>query len=949
MKKIISIIALALISICLLCLSSCSKSVNEVKNVEIDYDTLTISWDRVQGAKSYTVTVSGTEFEKITKDNKYSLEYLDPGVYEIKIKANGDGIEKKDSGWVSHPFTRDTESGLRYKLINNNTEYQLVSLGTASGDVVMDSLYRNKPVTSIADKAFAGNTRITSFKIGAYVTEIGASAFARCSELTEVTFAEGCKVTTFGKNCFQSCKKLTSFTFPDTVEVVSDYIFSWCTALESVTFGKNTTKVSLYAFSNCKALKEVTFTDSLKTIGEYAFSDCEALAKADFGNSLETIDPYAFYNCITLSDLNIGTSIKIIDEYAFGNCDGLTSFTVPDSCEKIMSCAFRYCDNLEAATLGAGLTYIGAGAFYNTKLYNDAENALVIGNWYLNCKDKEITEVKLPSGVYGIADSAFYGCKALVTINVTGVKYVNNSAFYGCSELTMARFDSSLLNVGAYAFKDCKKLLNVILGSKLESIGDYAFSKCEKLQPNKISQDNKQTLTNFPETLTSIGVGAFNGIKAQTDGGIIYVGGWLVGTDLGPGNGLSGLNVKAGTVGIANYALYQVSIVPPEDLKTFALVLPDSVKYIGRGAFYQIAAYQKYMVTISPLPKNLVSIGDYAFYGNYNACFGGYDRVLAIPDSTEYIGRSAFYGCEEIYSLSIGQNVKTISPYAFYGCKNIGADLPSEKDGEPATPGYITFSEGLVTISDKAFYGCVSLRDVTLPDSLTTLGSRAFYKCTGIESLKIGAGLKEIPDYAFYNSESLQTLVIPEGVTSIGKYAFKGCSNLTSLSIAGSVKNIGSFAFFGASKLSTLTIPEGVTTIGKHAFRGMAMAQSIIIGSTVTDIDAHAFYGAINAMIYVGAGANTEGWDQRWNSSYAPVMYSVTLSEDQTYVVSFVKGAENPDNLISSEAKNYAPVREGYSFLGFATEKDATVAKYDMQNVRKASDGTTLYIVWAAK
>ena len=126
----------------------------------------------------------------------------------------------------------------------------------------------------------------------------------------------------------------------------------------------------------------------------------------------------------------------------------------------------------------------------------------------------------------------------------------------------------------------------------------------------------------------------------------------------------------------------------------------------------------------------------------------------------------------------------------------------------------------------------------------------------------------------------------------------------------------------------------------------MSVAQSIIIGSTVTDIDAHAFYSAINAMIYVCDGADTTGWDERWNSSYAPVVYNVTLSADKTYVVSFVKGANNPDNLIAGEAKNYAPVRAGFGFIGFATDKDATEAKYDMQTVRRASDGTTLYIVW---
>ena len=112
---------------------------------------------------------------------------------------------------------------------------------------------------------------------------------------------------------------------------------------------------------------------------------------------------------------------------------------------------------------------------------------------------------------------------------------------------------------------------------------------------------------------------------------------------------------------------------------------------------------------------------------------------------------------------------------------------------------------------------------------------------------------------------------------------------------------------------------------------------------------AHAFYGANNTMIYVCQGADTTNWDVRWNSSYAPVFTDVTLSEDKTYVVSFVKNEKNPDNLISSEAKYYYPLRDGYNFVGFATEAGATEAKYTMETVRKASNGTVLYVVWAAK
>ena len=102
--KALRIIILTLVIACLLVFSvSCSKKIDEISNIKLDEDTLTITWDRVYGAKDYTVSVSGQDYDKTSRNNKYSLEYLDPGVYEIKIKANGDGIEKKDSDWVVMP------------------------------------------------------------------------------------------------------------------------------------------------------------------------------------------------------------------------------------------------------------------------------------------------------------------------------------------------------------------------------------------------------------------------------------------------------------------------------------------------------------------------------------------------------------------------------------------------------------------------------------------------------------------------------------------------------------------------------------------------------------------------------------------------------------------------------------------------------------------------------
>ena len=934
-NKIKLLISFCLVVLCLLLMVSCSDTLDEINedSLKLDTDTLTLTWDRVLGARSYTIQITGQDFEKSSKQPKYSLEYLEPGTYEINIKANGDGVDVKDSDWVTYTFIREAEDGMRYKLINNKTEYELIGLGTASGDIVMKDTYRGKPITSIADKAFAGNTRITSFVVGNNVRSIGSSAFSRCAELTSVTIKSN--VTSIGDSCFQSCKKLESFTFPDSITVVEDYMFSWCSALKTVTFGSETTTVSQYAFSNCKSLEKAILPNTLTTVGEYAFSDCESLTEADLGTSVETIDPYAFYNCINMTKLNIGSALKSIDEYAFGNCDGIISIAIPETCESIGFSAFRYCDNLaEVSFLGTNLTYVGGSVFSNTKLYNDATDELVIDGWYIVRKSRDIENItKLPDGVYGIADSAFIGCKKLISVKISGVKYVCDGAFYSCPELMYATFDSSLLTIGSYTFKDCKKLAKVSVGTSLTTIGDYAFSGCAALKDKEIT---------LPTSLTSIGAGAFKNVKGTTENGVTYIGKWVVGYNLGPGSSFDKITIKSGTVGIANYAFNSVSVLQ-SDLSTYGINIPDSVKYIGRGAFYKAAA-SGYVVTVH-LPKNVVSIGDYAFYGCYCAYFGT-NRDLVIPEGTEYIGRSAFYGCESIYTLSIPSTVKTISPYAFYGCVNIGAEIDDGDEKTENIKGSLILNEGLEYIGDKAFFSCTALESLTIPDSVTSLGSRVFYKCEGLKNLTIGSGLTEIADYTFYNCAALETINIPEGIVSIGNYAFKGCTALKSLSIPGTVTSIGNYAFMGAENLHTLVVPENVTSIGKHAFRGMTRAKDIMIPASVETVGLHAIYGAFDAVVYVYGGETVgSAWDSRWNSSYLPVITGCILSDDNTYLVSFTKNKTNPDNM-PIDGSMTPPVRSGYDFVGFSTSANATTAEYDMVTLLDVPAGTVLYTVW---
>jgi len=202
MKRIC--LLLTLICLCVCCLvfmTSCAEELSAPQNFKFDDHTQTLSWKKVKDASGYTITIGDDEV--VTRANSYSLEKLEPGEYVIKVRANGDGDKIKDSETSEYNFTREYETGLRYKLINNNREYQLVGIGTATGDVVMESVYRGKPVTSIADSALSGNSRITSFVIGEHVESIGKKAFYNSKAMVSITIPEGVK--SIGVSAFQTC------------------------------------------------------------------------------------------------------------------------------------------------------------------------------------------------------------------------------------------------------------------------------------------------------------------------------------------------------------------------------------------------------------------------------------------------------------------------------------------------------------------------------------------------------------------------------------------------------------------------------------------------------------------------------------------------------------------------------------------------------------------------
>ena len=396
------------------------------------------------------------------------------------------------------------------------------------------------------------------------------------------------------------------------------------------------------------------------------------------------------------------------------------------------------------------------------------------------------------------------------------------------------------------------------------------------------------------------------------------------------------INVDESATKIANYAFYGIPIG--------YTYLPDSITYIGKGAFYKNAFPIGGGMSIR-LSENLEYIGDYAFYGCANWFFGEGEEIidlvtLNIPDTVKYIGRSAFYNCQTIVSLNVPGSVETIGKYAFYGCVNIGqSKLIANEDDGPLC-GEITLGEGIQSIGAQAFRNCAGIQKLIIPSTVTYIGEKAFFNCAKLEELTIGSGLTQISDYAFYKCVALKELVLPDSVKTIGSFAFRGNAALDKIDL-GSVEVIGDHAFVGCSNLDYINLPATVTDIEEFAFRGCTSVDSLTVPDTVVNVGRNAFYGLVSATIFLESATVPSNWDKTFNSMFRPIVLGCEISDDGGYVVSFTVSDSTVINF-NTHNKISAPSRDGYTFIHWSADGSTFTAA----EVEKVSDGVKLNSVW---
>ena len=627
-------------------------------------------------------------------------------------------------------------------------------------------------VHSIGDHAFQNCSGYDSLVIGSGLKEIGEYVFYGCEGLSG-TLNFPCNIATIKRYAFGDCYRLTgALVISDFVTTIAQHAFDGCSGFDTLIIGKSVARIEDDAFANCSKLRHVSFNaDSCTDMGNWGYwvRNCDSIFSISIGDNVKNIPAEAFYNFTGLSGmLRIPDSVITIGQRAFSHCRGIDSLIIGHSVASIIHEAFSYCTNLKVVVFNAdSCTSMGNGSAWNSRVFSycDSLTSLIFGN-----------TVKI------IPDYAFYDCNNLtepLTLPNSLVS-IGNRSFSNCSSLTGTLFiPDAVTTIGDYAFQNCSGIESLIIGNSVTSINSNTFSGCTSLDTIVIGKAIQSIYGNAFQNCTSLRIIFFNADSCVTLGTWDNYYSMYNNSAFNGCTSLSYLNIGENVKYIPFRAFYNCNHI------TGTIHIPDSLKIIEESAFEGCTSIDTLIIG-----KSMQTIEGNAFKGctelthvTFNA-----DSCTTMRSSSN---NSAFNGCTNISSLSIGENVKNIPAYAFIGKNKITGTL-------------------------------------TIPDSVVKIGESAFSGCSGYTSLLLGQSVDSIGGAAFSFCNNLSgSLFIPNAVEFIGSFAFEGCTSLTNLILGRSVDSIGPEAFHNCTALNSIycypvNAPAIRTYYTSHSFLGVS-------------------------------------------------------------------------------------------------------------------------------
>lgn len=207
----------------------------------------------------------------------------------------------------------------------------------------------------------------------------------------------------------------------------------------------------------------------------------------------------------------------------------------------------------------------------------------------------------------------------------------------------------------------------------------------------------------IPETVTTIGMGAFTGAE-----------------------NLKSINIPKSVTTIETSAFQSCS-----GLTT--IKIPSGVTTIAGGTFSMCLS-----LSSIELHDGITTIENSAFTNCQSL------TSFTVPKGVTAIPENVFYRCESLTEVVLHDAVTTIGPKAFYLCTALKQ---------------ISLPDSVTRIYDRAFLSCISLESIVIPDGVKTIYSSAFRNCPALTSVTLPAGIEKIEESAFSECKALSSII----------------------------------------------------------------------------------------------------------------------------------------------------------------------------------------------
>ena len=617
-------------------------------------------------------------------------------------------------------------------------------------------------VSSIGESAFEGCDNLTDITIGNNITHIDVNAFSKCNNIENVYIKnisdwykiefenENSNPASFSQGFYlnEDSEKIKNLIIPNDITQINNYAFYKFASLENIIIPNSVESIGDSAFNlsntNKYNIKRVVIGNGITNIGEKAFyfnynNAAPQVGIIIIGKNFPKLSEDSYYNYISNKKINFSK------HYYTYNCINIE--------QSVQKGDFMFGSDITNIEYNYLYSYIGDG-IGDLYLPNNYGSAYGIGECaFYNCDMLE--NIIIPNGVTSIGEYAFYGCNSLTSVTIpNSVKIINNYAFNGCDSLKYIHiaddnnlegdegiFNDNVLLLGYNKvnerdlFLDCKSTLQTVyLGRHIADPSgiDNHSENYENLKTfiigNNIKTFSGNELSRHCPNIKHIIIG--NSIKRNIN------------------NEYANIEENSFSSSIKDHIIINFSNSKINTEKNHVGYNSKKIINYINNEYDTFKSYKEgdfIFATINKMTILCIYFGD--------------SMILTLPNYYKNDNKT-----EDMNSLS--HLTYDIGEYAFYGCNNLTN---------------VVIGNMVIDIENNAFEDCINLKSINIHNRVQYVGCNAFNNCKGLETIIIGKNVTTESEYTTY-IEGKKTIVDSYNIDyMLGEYFVNYPNNIKTL------------------------------------------------------------------------------------------------------------------------------------------------------------------------